>query len=487
MTLTATYDREPIIHRALSAPRWVHFGAGNIFRAFIALGADRAIEAGAMDTGLIACASRDEVEYAYRPVGDLCASVVLGADGTMDVRIVGSVAASLVPTEATDFQRLEAMFRSPTLQLASFTITEKGYAPGGLMDIIGQLMLARYRAGGHPVALVSMDNCSKNGAVLKAAVLRAAEGVADAGFSAYVSDPAKVSFPWTMIDKITPQPDPAIAEKLRELGLQGMEVHTTERGAKIAPFVNAEQPGYLVIEDDFPGGRPDFAACGFLMADRDTVEKAERMKVTACLNPLHTALAVFGCLLGYERISQEMKDEDLVALVRHLGYQEGLPVVENPGILDPKAFLNTVLTERFPNPFMPDSPQRIAMDTSQKLAIRFGETIKAHVERGDAGELVAIPLAIAGWLRYLTGVDDEGHPFERSPDPMLAELQPLADHLRERGSAFEESALEPLLRDQKVFGVDLVAAGVAEKVLENLRAMLQGPGAVRRAIAGMSL
>ena len=98
------------------------------------------------------------------------------------------------------------------------------------------------------------------------------------------------------------------------------------------------------------------------------------MKVCTCLNPLHTALAVFGCLLDYNLISAEMKNETLVKLVEGIGYKEGLPVVVNPGILDPKEFIDTVLKVRVPNPFMPDTPQRIATDTSQKLAIRFGET-----------------------------------------------------------------------------------------------------------------
>ena len=98
------------------------------------------------------------------------------------------------------------------------------------------------------------------------------------------------------------------------------------------------------------------------------------MKVCTCLNPLHTCLAIFGCLLGYRKISDEMKDRELVKLVETVGYKEGLPVVVDPIILSPKEFIDTVLKVRVPNPFMPDTPQRIATDTSQKLAVRFGET-----------------------------------------------------------------------------------------------------------------
>ena len=78
-----------------------------------------------------------------------------------------------------------------------------------------------------------------------------------------------------------------------------------------------------------------------------------------------------------------MKDEDLVKLVNILGYKEGLPVVVDPKILSPKAFIDEVVQKRIPNPFMPDTPQRIACDTSQKLSIRFGETIKAYQKRSD--------------------------------------------------------------------------------------------------------
>ena len=118
-----------------------------------------------------------------------------------------------------------------------------------------------------------------------------------------------------------------------------------------------------------------------------------------------------------------MKDEELNRLVHEIGPVEGMPVVTDPGILSPEAFVDEVINVRIPNPFMPDTPQRIATDTSQKVGIRYGETIKAYVAQyGHAKKLKAIPLAIAGWCRYLLGIDDKGEKFELSSDPMLAEL-----------------------------------------------------------------
>ena len=136
-----------------------------------------------------------------------------------------------------------------------------------------------------------------------------------------------------------------------------------------------------------------------MFTSRETVEKVERMKVCTCLNPLHTALAVYGCLLGYTKISDEMKDADLVKLVEIIGYKEGLPVVTDPGILSPKKFIDEVLQIRVPNPFMPDTPQRIACDTSQKLSIRFGETIKEYMASSELDvKILKVHPNGTGWM-----------------------------------------------------------------------------------------
>ena len=96
-------------------------------------------------------------------------------------------------------------------------------------------------------------------------------------------------------------------------------------------------------------------------------------------------------MLGYTLISAEMADEDLRAFIQKIGYIEAMPVVVDPGVLNPYEFIGAVINRRLPNPFMPDAPQRIATDTSQKLAIRFGETIKAYEARGlDKSNLILI-------------------------------------------------------------------------------------------------
>ena len=204
------------------------------------------------------------------------------------------------------------------------------------------------------------------------------------------------------------------------------------------------------------------------------------MKVTTCLNPLHTALAVYGCILGYYSIAEEMQDADLVRLVNGIGPKEGMKVVCDPGILSPEEFVKEVMEERLPNRFIPDSPQRIATDTSQKVGIRFGETIKSYVERyGTASNLTYIPLAIAGWLRYLMAIDDHGMHMQCSPDPMLEELQKQMSKIIFGKTESTGHALKQILSNKNLFGINLYEAGIGDKIETMFREMITGPGAVR--------
>ena len=84
-----------------------------------------------------------------------------------------------------------------------------------------------------------------------------------------------------MIDKITPRPAEEVQKKLEQLGVTGIDPLITARGPYIAPFVNAEIPQYLVIEDAFPAGRPPLEKAGVSFTTRDTVNAVERMARTS--------------------------------------------------------------------------------------------------------------------------------------------------------------------------------------------------------------
>ncbi|MGN0183766.1 MAG: mannitol dehydrogenase family protein [Aristaeellaceae bacterium] len=505
------YNPEALAAQTRVDPRWAHFGIGNIFRIFVGGIADRLLREGEMDRGItcIETFDFDVVDRIYAPYDNLALAVILKADGSVEKRVLGGLSEAIKARSADSgaWARMKAVFTHPGFQLATFTITEKGYALRdaggeylgyvradlengpekvvGAMGIVTAMLYARYRAGRLPLALVSMDNVARNGEKLRNSVLETARvwqerGFVDAGFVDYVSDETKVSFPWTMIDKITPRPSVDVANALEKDGVEDMQPVITSKHTYIAPFVNAEGPQYLVVEDNFPNGRPPLERAGVYMADRTTVNRSERMKVTACLNPIHTALGPYDVMLGHELFADGMSDPELSRLANQVGYAEGLPVVEDPGILSPKAFIDEVIHERFPNAYLGDTSQRICTDISQGVAFRFGETIKAYVAReGSAARLTGIPLAIAGWLRYLLEVDDAGNAYPLAPDPMAAELTEQFSSIRVGQPASCDGQLRPILANENIWGVDLYAAGLGEKIEAIFREELAGPGAVR--------
>ena len=509
------FDYDTVHKNTVEHPHWIHFGAGNIFRAFQANVAQNLLNSGVLDTGLIAAEGYDYeiIEKSYRPHDNLSILATLKADNTVEKTIVGSIMESLIldSKNEAEYARLREIFKNPSLQMASFTITEKGYAtanakgeffpavaadfekgpeaPESYLGKVVSLLYTRYTHGALPIAMVSMDNCSQNGDKLYAAVNAFAKawtdnGLVEAGFLGYVNDQTKVTFPWSMIDKITPRPDAKVEAMLAEDHIGGLDAVVTSKNTYIAPFVNAEECEYLVIEDAFPNGKPALDKGGIIFTDRATVDKVEKMKVCTCLNPLHTALAIYGCLLGYTLISEEMKNPLLKNMVEVIGYKEGLPVVVNPGILDPKKFIDEVVNVRIPNPFLPDSPQRIATDTSQKLSIRFGETIKAYEASPDlhTEDLKLIPLVYAGWLRYLMGIDDEGREFTPSSDPLLEEARQYVADYELSFSPKDLSKLDALLANEKIFGVNLHAIGMDTLVKQYFAELSSGVGAVATAL-----
>lgn len=495
-------------------PRWIHFGGGNLYRAFHAEIAQDVMDAGDLDRGVVVVEtfSPFTIDEVYRPYDNNILQVIMNEDGTLDERVLASTAAAYFcnPKRPEEYAQVTRYFESDELQMATFTITEKGYAlrdaagelfgyvaaeikdgpsaAASTMGIVAALLHARYQAGAAPIALVSTDNFSQNGHRFRDAVLTVVHGWLDAGhvdqgFVDYVEDEARVSFPWSMIDRITPNPATDVAQTLADQGWGDLPL-IPNGPVNFAGFSNTEQVHYLVVEDSFPNGRPALEEGGVILTDRETVDKADTMKVTTCLNPLHTGLAVLGCLLGYTKIADEMRDSELVALVKRLGYDEGMPVVVNPGVIDPEQFIDTLVNHRLPNPSLPDAPQRIAQDTSQKIPIRYGHTINAYLTAGKSTEgLVGIPLVIAGWLRYLLAVDDEGAEFIPSPDPLLAELQGrLADAgitLGTTDAATIHTAVQPILSNREIFDCDLYEAGLGARVEDMFAELNAGAGAVR--------
>lgn len=484
------YNINDIRKNTAEKPTWIHFGAGNIFRGFIAAVADTLLNDSIIDTGIIAvdthAAGRDDdyemIDKVYKPFDNLTLLASIKSNGDIDKKVIGSITDIVHADFINNYERLKKIFISSFLQVVSFTITEKGYSikdlngnytsiveedinnepkkAKNIMSIIAAMILERYKNGAFPIAMLSVDNCSNNGDKLKSSIVEISRewvkrGYADNGFVEYLEDNKKTAFPLSMVDKITPRPSEIIEKKLEYIGLEEMSLFKVGHN-NMAPFVNAESVGYLVVEDLFPNGRPKFEKANVYVTDRITVQTVEKMKVTTCLNPLHTALAIFGCLLNYNFIYEEMRNPSLKKLVEKIGYDEGMKVVADPKILNPKYFIKEVIEERLVNPYIPDSPKRIATDTSQKIPIRYGETLKSYVKNGlDISSLVGIPLTIAAWLRYLMGIDDNGKPMEISPDPMLEELQKHIKNIKFKNKETIGNNLKPILSNKIIFAVDL--------------------------------
>ena len=500
------FNQEKVKLATKKHPVWVHFGGGNLFRAFHAVIAQELLNKNEMKSGIIVAETYDEeiIRNVYNKDNDRHLSVVMNADNTLDKELIASVAESIYYNKDNEegWQKLALIFEQPSLQLVTFSFTEKGYklddGKGNLtkaaqrdmasnpdeastnMAAIARLLYKRYLAGQYPIAMVSTDNFSQNGLELQREIMKIAHGwvankVVESEFLDYLSNKNKVSFPWTMIDRITPNPSFTVAGELKEQGFEDSNIIHTKKGTNIASFTNTEETHYLVIEDDFPNGRPKLEDAGVIMTDRETVNDADQMKVTACLNPLHTALAILGCLLGYNSIATEVRDPDLKSFIVNLGYGEDLPVVKDPKIINPRQFINELITKRLPNKNIPDTPQ--------KIPIRYGVTIQKYIDSAelDPQKLIFIPFVLSAWCRYLMAVNDNGEPFSPSPDPLYSELhqQVARVKLDQNNGVNVHKVLQPILSNEEIFGNNLYETGLGSIVEKDFEKLIKGKKAVR--------
>ena len=268
------FDIKALREKTAKEPTWVHFGGGNIFRAFPAAILNDALNTGKYDRGVIVAETFDfeVIDKAYAPYQNLSLCVNLCSDGSIEKKVIASVTEALkADPQFEDWNRLVEIFRNPSLQMISFTITEKGYTyneadlarglkPIFAMGKVCALLLERYNAGQLPLTVQSMDNCSHNGDKVKAGVMAYAErwvsdGLVPAAFLAYLKDEKKVTFPWSMIDKITPRPHEKVKELLAADGFEDNNCAVSGHRGQLYQRSSPTRPGRCALYHTRHGGQ----------------------------------------------------------------------------------------------------------------------------------------------------------------------------------------------------------------------------------------
>ncbi|PSN07695.1 mannitol dehydrogenase family protein [Siccibacter turicensis] len=445
--------QQPRYDRSALQNRIVHFGFGAFHRAHQALLTDRVLNLQGGDWGIceISLFSGEQLMTALREQDHLYTVLEKGADGNHAI-VIGAVndcrSATLDGLEAV----LEA-FCEPQVAIVSLTITEKGYcidpatgkldvtnariahdlanpaAPQSAPGILVEALHRRRSRGLPPFTVLSCDNIPDNGHVVKNAVLGMAE-TRDPALAHWIAE--HVTFPGTMVDRIVPAATPeSLAEITAALGVEDPVAISCE------PFIQ------WVVEDHFVAGRPAWEKVGVQMVD--DVLPWEEMKLRM-LNGSHSFLAWLGYLAGYQHISDCMADPHFKAAARQLMLTEQAPTLKIAGV-DLHGYADSLI-ERFSNPALQHRTWQIAMDGSQKLPQRMLEGIRWHLREERPWPLLA--LGIAGWMRYVSGIDERGEPIDVR-DPLIEAIQ-----AQVAGSS-EAERPAALLRLSAIFGSDLPA------------------------------
>ncbi|MEP2531482.1 mannitol dehydrogenase family protein [Shimia sp.] len=407
----------------------VHLGPGAFFRAFNAVYTDEAMQLEGGDWGIAAVSLRSPAARTQlEPQGGVFTSVTLAPEGLQPC-VIGSIARTLVAPE--DPGEVIATMADPKVKIVSLTITEKGYCtlpssgaldlghsdiahdllhpeqPRSAIGFIVSALDARRKSGCAGFTVLSCDNLPSNGSLARAIVLEFARQ-RDGALADWIE--SAVSFPATMVDRITPATTQDNIETLAEIA-----------GYHDPACVFHEGFRQWVIEDDFADGRPAWESAGAQFVT--SVEAHEMMKLR-CLNGTHSTLAYLGYLAGYGTIADTVANPDFAALCEMLWREEITPTLEQPDGEDLPAYCASLL-ERYRNPSIQHMTWQIAMDGSQKLPQRLLGTIADNLKIGrDPKGLI---LAVAGWMRYVGGQDESGQPIDVR-DPLAAALHKASDN-----------------------------------------------------------
>ncbi|MDN0087021.1 fructuronate reductase [Yersinia nurmii] len=466
--------RRPTYDRSQLKSRIVHLGFGAFHRAHQALLTDRVLNQLGGDWGIceVSLFGGDTLIQDLRKQDHLYSVLEKGAEGNQAI-VIGAVRESLHARLDGIMKVLDKLVE-PQVAIVSLTITEKGYciepgsgqldlnhpmvqadlavpeAPTSAPGVLVEALRLRRLHGLSPFTVLSCDNIPENGDVARSTVLSLA-AARDPELAEWIRQ--NVTFPNTMVDRIVPA---ATHETLHEIAA---ELGVADPcGIACEPFIQ------WVIEDKFIAGHPDWQAVGAqLVAD---VLPFEEMKLRM-LNGSHSFLAYLGYLAGYQHISDCMTDANYVRAARQLMMAEQAPTlnVENT---DLDAYADSLI-ERYRNPSLKHRTWQIAMDGSQKLPQRMLDSVRWHLKNG--GPYACLALGIAGWMRYVGGIDDAGQEIDIR-DPMLESFKACVAETKDGAER-----VQALLALKSLFGEELPQQAEFVAAVTQAYAQLQQHGA----------
>lgn len=448
-------ERVPLASRLAYDPREVsagivHLGVGSFHRAHQAVYTHDAIAAGDTEWGIIGVTQRSAAVRDLLAPQDNLYSVAERGQDSESLTVIGSVRDIIdAPSES---ERLTEAFADPSIRIVSMTVTEKGYscdAHGALIidevlrrdlegdrpvTAIGRLVRgldARRRVDAGPIAVMSCDNLPHNGQYLSGAVSQYVERLPPATAAPLASWIERVvTFPSSVVDRIVPRAT-----------TDGLAFVEARLGLRDAAAIVTEPYSQWIIEGRFPGGRPQWPG----VVDTPDIEPYENQKLRL-LNATHSALAYLGAIGGFSTIFETMSQPAYRAFAALLMREDAAPTLGQHRGLDLSAYSASVL-ERFDNPHLTHRCEQVAADGSQKLPIRLLPSALTQLDAGAEPRWIC--LAVAAWMRFLCGNDDEGR-LLLVEDPMAARLMELANE-----TALPHEIVDRLFAVRDIFPLDL--------------------------------
>lgn len=416
----------PSYDRGVLRPAVVHIGVGGFHRAHQALYFDDLAEQGETDWGVVGVGlHRPQMGQVLRDQYGLF-TVIERAPGHERARVVGSIVRYLFAPD--DPQAVVDALAAPTTQLVTLTVTGAGYLvdtdgnfqaehpsvrhdlqhPHMPRSMVGLLVAAlgrRRSAGTGPFTVLSCDNLPDSGHAAHVAVTSFARLV-DAELADWIEQ--HVSFPASMVDRITPETSQAVHE----------DVEARYQLADRWPVVT-EPFRQWVIEDNFSAERPPLERVGVEFVDDVGPHKQVKARL---LNGGHSALGYIGTLLGYRTTDEAMADPTVRRVLEQLLRDEIAPLLPQVPGVDLTSYVDTTL-ERFSNPAIGDALARLCRRGSVKMPSYLLPSLHDAVARGTRRDLLV--LSVAAWFRYLRGTDLHGKRIE-IVDPRAESLQTVA-------------------------------------------------------------